>query len=406
MAVRANVQLADAGQVDKPDQLRAQLSPLLILTSIFFINFISRIILSPLMPKIEVELGIAHAAAGSFFLLISIGYFITLLSSGFFSSRLTHRKTIILSAAVLGITLLGTSFSSGLWGIRIGMLIIGMAAGLYLPSGLATLTAIIAPRHWGKAIAIHEMAPNLSFIAAPLLAEALLIWFSWRSGFVFLGFVALLLAGVFMRFGRGGEFQGQAPSFSSFRDLLSKPVFWILVVLFSLGISSTLGLYTMLPLYLVTEHGIERNWANSLVAMSRVVGLVMTFVGGWLTDRFGPKRVLMVVFFMTGVMTLCIGAAPRSWIAIPVFLQPILAVSFFPAGLAALSLVSTEKERSIVVSFTVPIAFLIGGGVVPTLIGFIGDISTFASGIILIGGMIISGTLITRFLRIEVSNPK
>jgi NNP family nitrate/nitrite transporter-like MFS transporter len=98
--------------------------------------------------------------------------------------------------------------------------------------------------------------------------------------------------------------------------------------------------------------------------------------------------------------------ASKSWIAIPVFLQPILAVSFFPAGLAALSQVSTEKERNIVVSFTVPIAFLIGGGVVPTLIGFIGDISTFASGIILIGGIIITGTLITRFLKIEVSNPK
>jgi NNP family nitrate/nitrite transporter-like MFS transporter len=172
---------------------------------------------------------------------------------------------------VLGVTLLGTSFIGGLWSIRIGMLIIGLAAGLYLPSGLATLTAIIAPRHWGKAIAIHELAPNLSFIAAPLIAEALLIWFSWRSGFVLLGLVALFLTGIFMRFGRGGEFRGQAPSFSSFRALLSKPVFWILVVLFSLGISSSLGLYTMLPLYLVAEHGIERNWANSLVAMSRVV---------------------------------------------------------------------------------------------------------------------------------------
>ncbi|MGD8524492.1 MAG: MFS transporter, partial [Desulfobacterales bacterium] len=188
MAVHANVQVADVENPEKPDQLRAHLSPLLILTSIFFINFISRIILSPLMPKIEAELGIAHAAAGSFFLLISVGYFITLLGSGFFSSRLTHRKTIILSAAVLGVALLGTSFISGLWGIRIGMLIIGLAAGLYLPSGLATLTAIIAPRHWGKAIAIHELGPNLSFIAAPLLAEALLIWFSWRSGFVLLGF--------------------------------------------------------------------------------------------------------------------------------------------------------------------------------------------------------------------------
>ncbi len=284
------------------------------------------------------------------------------------------------------------------------MLIIGMAAGLYLPSGLATLTAIIAPRHWGKALAIHELGPNLSFVAAPLLAEALLIRFSSRSGFVLLGVVSLLLAVLFIRFGRGGEFRGQAPSFSSIRDLLSKPVFWILVILFSLGISGTLGLYTMLPLYLVTEHGIERNRANSLIAFSRVAGLIMTFVGGWLTDRFGSQRVLMIVFFLTGSMTFCIGIAPKEWLAIPVFLQPMLAVNFFPAGLAALSLVSTEKERNIVVSFTVPIAFLIGGGAVPTLIGFMGDISTFALGIMLVGGLILTGAFITPFLKIDGSN--
>ena len=136
MEANADLQVADVHQAEKSDRLLSHLSPLLILTSIFFINFIARIILAPLMPKIENELNLAHADAGSLFLLISIGYFLTLLGSGFFSSRHTHRKTIILSSAVLGVALLGTSFSSGLWGIRIGMLILGMAAGLYLPSGI------------------------------------------------------------------------------------------------------------------------------------------------------------------------------------------------------------------------------------------------------------------------------
>ncbi|MFX0146113.1 MAG: nitrate/nitrite transporter, partial [Candidatus Hodarchaeota archaeon] len=326
-----------------------------------------------------------------------------LLGSGFFSSRLTHRKTIILSSAVLGVALLGISFSSGLWGIRIGMFILGMAAGLYLPSGIATLTATISWRHWGKAIAIHELAPNLSFVAAPLISEAVLIWYSWRVAFLVLGIAALILAFIFARFGRGGEFQGQAPSYSSFRDIFSKPVFWILVVLFSLGISSTLGLYTMLPLYLVTEHGMERNWANTLIALSRVVAVGIALIGGWLTDRFGPKRILMVVFLITGLLTIFIGLASTSWIAVSVFIQPLLAVCFFPAGLAALSLVSSEKERNIVVSLTVPIAFLVGGGAVPTLIGFIGDISTFAWGIVLIGGLTLTGTIFTGYL--QLSNP-
>jgi len=102
--------------------------------------------------------------------------------------------------------------------------------------------------------------------------------------FVSLGFTALLLAGIFMRFGRGGEFKGKSVGLASFRAFLSDPAFWIIVVLFCLGISGTLGIYTMLPLYLVTSHGMDRNWANTLLSLSRVAGVFMTLVGGWTTD--------------------------------------------------------------------------------------------------------------------------
>jgi NNP family nitrate/nitrite transporter-like MFS transporter len=376
----------------------ARLRPLLLLTSIFFVNFLSRIILAPLMPGVESDLAISHADAGSFFLLISLGYFITLLGSGFISSVLTHKQIISYSNIFLGLALLFTSFSMGLWGMRLGLLLLGMAAGPYIPSGIATLTTLIKSRHWGKAIAIHELAPNMSFVLAPLISEVVLYWFSWRAVFVVLGVMALLLAGLFSRFGRGGEFHGESAGLVSFRNLFSKSSFWIMVLLFSLGISSTLGVYTMLPLYLVTEHGYERNSANALIALSRVAGLGMALLGGWATDRFTPKLILKIVFLMTGLMTIFIGIASSSWVATAVFLQPVVAVCFFPAGIAALSIVSSPKERSIAVSLTVPIAFLVGGGGVPTLIGFFGDISSFGTGIVLVGGAIFMGVIFSGFI--------
>jgi len=48
-----------------------QLGPVVFLAVIFLINFIARIILSPLLPTIEKELEISHGQAGSFFFLIS-----------------------------------------------------------------------------------------------------------------------------------------------------------------------------------------------------------------------------------------------------------------------------------------------------------------------------------------------
>ncbi len=385
----------------RSESFRAYVGPLLLLTSIFFLNFIGRIVQAPLMPAIEKELGISHSAAGSLFFTISMGYFVSLMGSGFVSARLKHRGTIVLSSVAVGAALLMTSASSGLWAIRGGLLLLGLAAGLYLPCGIATLTGFVGRGHWGKAVAIHELAPNLSFVLAPLFAEAVLIWFSWRSALVALGSAALLLPIVFLRWSRVGDFAGEAPNFGSLKALAAEPSFWLMVLLFSLGISSTFGIYTMLPLFLVTEHGLERDFANTIVASSRLIGVFMALAGGWVTDRVGPRRTLIVVFLLTGLFTLALGLVPTRWVPYAVLLQPMVAVCFFPAGFAALGMVVPPKARNIAVSFTTPMAFLIGGGAVPTLIGVAGDARSFGLGIALVGGVILCGALVARFLRLE-----
>lgn len=43
----------------------------MLMTGLFFFNISGRIVLSPLMPEIEADLGISHADAGSLFFLIS-----------------------------------------------------------------------------------------------------------------------------------------------------------------------------------------------------------------------------------------------------------------------------------------------------------------------------------------------
>ena len=379
--------------------LRSQIFPLLLMTGIFFLNFIARIILAPLMPTIEMDLKISHAEAGSLFLLISLGYFTSLMGSGFFSSRFTHRKTIIFSSMFLGITLIAVSFSNTLWEISIGCIMVGLAAGLYLPSGISALTSLVRSKDWGKAIAIHELAPNSSFLAAPLISEALLVWFTWRNILALLGLASLFVGLAFARFGKGGDFPGELPSPSNVKSLLREPSFWIMIVFFSLGISGTLGIYTMLPLYLVSERGITQNWANYLVALSRISGLGVAFLSGMVTDKLGPKVALGGVFLLAGFLTLLLGIVPGSWVVLIVFLQPIVAVCFFPPGFAALSRIGPPHVRNISVSLTVPFGFLVGGGAIPTVIGLFGDKGNFNLGIALVGIIIMGGFILVRYLR-------
>jgi NNP family nitrate/nitrite transporter-like MFS transporter len=258
----------------------------------------------------------------------------------------------------------------------------------------------VSSRHWGKAIAIHEAAPNLSFVLAPLFAEAVLAFFSWDAALTILGFGALVAGGLFAWFGRIGAFAGEAPHFASLRVLFAAPSYWIMVVLFSLGISGSYGIYTMLPLFMVSGHGMERDFANTLLAVSRIPGVIMAFAGGWLSDRIGPKKTLIIVFVLNGLLTVVLGLAPASWLPYLVSIQPMLSVCFFPAGFAALSMAVPSGARHIAVSLTTPVAFIVGGGLVPALIGVFGDAYSFAAGISMVGVLILSGGVISSFLPI------
>jgi NNP family nitrate/nitrite transporter-like MFS transporter len=379
---------------------KSQIGPIFLLASIFLLNFLSRVILAPLLPTIEKDLAVGHGEAGSLFLLISMGYFVSLLASGFVASRLMHYRTITLSASAIGLALVTISFSDSQGGVLVGLVLLGLAAGLYLPSGISTLTSLVGPNQWGKALAIHELAPNLGFVLAPLISEALLKWFSWRGILGVMGAASIAAGAAFARFGKGGRFPGAAPSVASFQNILAKPAFWIMTILFSLGITGSLGVYAMLPLYLVAERGIDQYSANILVAISRISGLGMAFMAGWATDRFGAKRIMAAVFLLTGTMTVLLGLAKGYWLVAIVFMQPMLAVCFFPAGFAALSCIGPSSSRNVAVSLAIPLAFLIGAGGIPTGIGIMGDLANFALGFGLVGGLILVGFILSLTLKL------
>lgn len=384
----------------------SQLGPVWFFVVIFLLNFVSRIILSPLLPTIEGELGISHSQAGFFFFLISLGYLSGLLGSGFLAARLTHRMMIIVSATGVGIALLIAALVNDLMAFRFGLFGLGFASGLYIPSAVAAITSFVDPRHWGKTLAVHELAPNVAFFAAPFLAELFLRWSTWRTALACLGASSIVAAVAFARWGRGGEFPGDSPTSSAFRLLVATPSFWLMVLLFALGISSTIGVYAMLPLYLVSERRIEPSWANTVVALSRAHGPILGVFGGWVADRLGTKRAIVLSLTGTGVITLLLGPVSTGWMPVVVFFQPLLAVWFFPAGFAALAQITSPSARNLAVAFTVPLGFVAGAGAIPTFIGFMGDTGSFASGFLVTGVLILTGGALALLLRLPSSDQR
>ena len=360
----------------------------------------SRIILSPLLPTIEKELSISHSQAGFFFFVTSGGYLVGLSSSGLLASWATHRVSIVLSSFGVGVAMLTIALAQNLWLMRGGLFGVGLAAGWYMPSAIATITSLVDKHHWGKAISAHELAPNLAFFISPFVAELFLKWASWRSALGVLGTLSILASIGFGRFGRGGRFPGESPLSSAFCLLVRAPAFWQMVVLFGLGVSATVGVYAMLPLYLVAERLFEPTWANTVVAFSRSHGPILGLLGGWASDKLGARQTIVISLAFTGAMTLLLGVLPDPWLSAAVLLQPLLAVWFFPAAFATMAMITPPNARNLAVAFSVPLGFLIGGGAIPTFIGAAGDAGSFATGFTVTGILIAGGALLALLLRL------
>ncbi len=380
-----------------PPSFRAALPSLLFLAGLFFLNFTSRVIFSPLLPVVSAELGLSHAAAGSLFLCISSGYFVSILLSGYVSGRINHQRTIILSAVGSGLVLLSVAGCMSLATLRLGLVALGFAAGLYLSSAIATITQLTPPGYTARGLAVHELAPNLSFVVTPLLCVAGLTLLSWRSELLVLG---MLLIGMGICYYRYGSRQGLGtpPSFAVLRLLLQLPRFWMITAMFAMAICSTLGVYAMLPLYLVSELHMEVEHANSLVALSRVGSVVMPLLAGWLGDRFGNQALMGGVLFLAGLFTIPLGCAGGWPLIALVVLQAMVAVCFFPSAFAVLANVGPEGTKNMALSFCIPLAFFGGGGILPTVIGAIGDHFSLGAGIVVAGALMVLTSLLSLIL--------
>jgi MFS family permease len=125
--------------------------------------------------------------------------------------------------------------------------------------------------------------------------------------------------------------------------------------------------------------------------------MVVTFLSGWLTDRLGHRRALIFALTTTGALTLGLGlfAGPRITPAF-IFLQGGAAVLFFPPGFAAASRLVPSAMRNLAISLTTAVGVILGGGGVPTLVGYLAEAASFSLAFTLVGGLASLSPLLLR----------
>ena len=383
-----------------PDNSFARsISPVLILMTMVFFVVMPRFLLSPLLLRIGDSFAVDYGTASTLFLSASFGFVAGLLTSGFVAKRLTHRWTIVFSIGATGVSLIALTAVANLWAFHVLLVICSWATGLYPGSGVSSVASAVPDRHRGKALALHESGPNLAFIVAPIISALLAPLVGWTGVFAAVGACAIGCALVFARFGTASTDPARSISYSDARLLGRNKSFWVIVILLMVAAVGAIGIYSVLPTFLMTEHGYSERFVNNFVGVSRIAGFVAIFAAGAFTDRFGFSAVAAAIVGVTGVLTLLIGVTTGTALLAAVFLQPLLVQSFFPVGINGLTIVVPPELRNVAVSLAIPLANVVGTGLAPRALGAAGAAGRFGAGFVVVGIATISGIALLPLLR-------
>lgn len=360
---------------------------LLFLSTLWFLNFAGRTILSPVLPIIEDEFLISHGKASSIFIFLSAGYAVSIFCSGLLSGMYGYKKSIVVSLLVTAFMFFLMPFVKTFSVLYALAFVIGLATGIYIPAVIPLITTYYDERIWSRAIAIHDSAASLGVFAAPLIAVFLLRFLEWRwvlgvMGFVFFG-AAIIVSLIFEEIRVPGLTKAVLGKF-----IRSGPL-WLLSIIWVFAASTSIGVYYVTPLFLTKELNLEIGYANTIFGLSRLGGFAVAISSGFLVARYSIRMIMMSILIISGASTVFVALADTHLIGVALFLQASFIYGFFPAGLIAISRIFPAPVRSLATGFIFGLGVFVGWGITPYLLGLSGDHVSFRFGICALGVAVI-----------------
>lgn len=158
----------------------------------YLIFYVDRVNLSTAAPLIQKDLGLTATQLGLAFSAFAYPYAFFQIVGGWLGDRLGPRVTLTLCAILVGVATIWTGFVGGLVSLFLARLALGIGEGPAFPTATRALANWMRPDQRAFAQGItHAFARAGNAITPPLIA-VMVVAFSWRDSFIFLGVVALL----------------------------------------------------------------------------------------------------------------------------------------------------------------------------------------------------------------------
>lgn len=165
---------------------------LLITCLMYLVFYVDRVNISTAAPLIQKDLGLTATELGLAFSAFAYPYAFFQIAGGWLGDRLGPRIALTLCAIIVGVSTIWTGFVGGVVALFLSRLALGIGEGPAFPTATRALANWMRPdqRAFSQGIT-HAFSRAGNALTPPLIAM-IIVSFSWRDSFIFLGIAALI----------------------------------------------------------------------------------------------------------------------------------------------------------------------------------------------------------------------
>lgn len=362
-----------------------------------------------ILPAMQDGLKLTNTQTGELQSWNLVGYLLAVVFAGLLAARYGPRIVISISLLIVALAMLATGLFPTFDAARLGRFFTGVGgAGANVPA-MALISAWFGAKRRGLASGAGVAGSSVGLMVTGPLIPAILNQYGaegWRVSWYVLGALAfgvLVLCVLFLR-NRPGEMgltpvgESEAESGKRSAEKSASSLDWGLVyksrvlwqlaaIYFAFGFSYIIY-STFFVKYLVKEGGFSAGNAGALWLQTGVVTTISGFIWGSVSDRWGRRVALLIVFALQGVSFLVFGLSRD--LAAVYFSAALFAITAWsiPALMAALSGDVFGARLAPAALGLMTIVFGTGQAIGPVLAGAIADATQSFSLAFVIAGIV------------------
>jgi len=266
-------------------------------------------VIAVILPIITATLGLSLAQAGALASARTFMAGVASFPSGFFAD-LARRRNLLLGfcIALIGLASLGLSASASFPLLMFFMALGGFGSGWFHPQSLAILSAKYREQK-AFALGVHDSSANLGEVIGPLAMGFLLNFFDWRTALLIWGIPGIVVGLAYALFGTETDLavaRGRDYRRAIWDDVVKNKPICALVAVSTLRAMGQTALASFLPLYLSLQLKLPAAVVGAYMSILFLFAGVAPVLAGWISDRIGHRRLIMVFSFFSTVVVVAI----------------------------------------------------------------------------------------------------